>query len=286
MTASDLVELAGREAIAPCPFCGGEAQALDFKGTKFKPAVSCTVCPADMPARTMAEAITAWNRRAALRESFGAWTDIPTAKRFGRTLTSDAVEHLKAGTLLRFYSPDPWFEPGEHMPSCGEIVVFTGKVNNDYPRIGPHLEVSTIDGDVYPGGGWVYRLFQFVGEAASALRERIPLPGVEGRVEGSSRDHDHTAGIALEGSWPVAEYVEELANVLWQMARGDFSRSWSTNFRNEIRSAPNIITIAGNQLAKLAAVARSSAKQVVGESSRDEHSILPLSSSRGEAEQK
>lgn len=92
------------------------------------------------------------------------WASIPTGKRFGRRLTEDAVEHLLPGTLLRFHSENPWWEPSEHGPSYGEIVAFTGNVSNAFPKVGPHLEVQTLDGMIYPGGGWVYGMFQFVSD--------------------------------------------------------------------------------------------------------------------------
>lgn len=47
-----------------CPFCGGAPQLYTAAGTKFKPAVTCGSCNADMVGRTEAEAIAAWNTRA------------------------------------------------------------------------------------------------------------------------------------------------------------------------------------------------------------------------------
>lgn len=93
------------------------------------------------------------------------WADIPPAQRFGLKIEADDVQHIPAGALLRFYSPDAWFEPGPRAPRLGEIVRFTGKVDLTFPKVGPHLEVADLDGSVYPGGGWVHRLFQFVAEA-------------------------------------------------------------------------------------------------------------------------
>jgi hypothetical protein len=101
-------------------------------------------------------------------QSPAGWGDIPSGKRFGRRLTADAVEHLLPGTMLRFHSENPWFEHGEGMPGYGEIVVFTGAVNLDFPKVGPHLEVARLSGGVYPGGGWVYHLFQFVSDPAES----------------------------------------------------------------------------------------------------------------------
>lgn len=98
--------------------------------------------------------------------SGGDWVAIPPAKRFGRFLTEDAVEHIQSGSLLRFYSSDPWYpdRDGSDCPDLSDIVVFTGKVSLTFPKVGPHLEVASLDGRVYPGGGWVYRMFQFVAD--------------------------------------------------------------------------------------------------------------------------
>jgi hypothetical protein len=92
------------------------------------------------------------------------WDSIPPGKRFGRYLTADAIPHLQPGTLLRYHSDDPWFEPGTRSPRLGDIVRFTGRVDLTFPKIGPHLEVATLDGRTYPGGGWVFRMFQFVAD--------------------------------------------------------------------------------------------------------------------------
>lgn len=59
------------------------------------------------------------------------------------------------------------------MPGYGQIVLFTGRGSNDYPQVGPHLEVATLDGRIFQGGGWVYRLFQFISPPTAA-----PLPPV------------------------------------------------------------------------------------------------------------
>lgn len=125
------------------------------------------------------------------------WDSIPKGKRFGRQLTPDAVPLLKAGTLLRFYSSDPWFEPGEHMPSNGEIVVFTGRVSDDFPKVGAHLEVSTLDGAVYPGGGWVFRLFQFVSDPSGRLGS-----GANTTEDGPVRDAPISCPPSYQGEKP------------------------------------------------------------------------------------
>lgn len=100
-----------------------------------------------------------------------AWDRIPPAKRFGRRLDESAVKHLAPGTLLRFYSEDPWFDPSPSSPANGDIVVFTGEVSNTFPKVGPHLEVRTLGGRVYPGGGWVYQIFQFVADPSPEMGE-------------------------------------------------------------------------------------------------------------------
>lgn len=99
------------------------------------------------------------------------WDRIPRAKRFGRRLNESAVKHLAPGTLLRFYSEDPWFDPSPSSPANGDIVVFTGEVSNTFPKVGPHLEVRTLGGRVYPGGGWVYQIFQFVADPSPEMGE-------------------------------------------------------------------------------------------------------------------
>ena len=123
------------------------------RGTRISqdPAYAKAACHDVLIARAKAAAETEWGR-------------IPPAHRFGRFLTEDAVPLIAPGSLLRFYSADPWFDPGPKMPRNGQIVVFTGNVNNDFPKVGPHLEVATLDGKVWPGGGWVFRLFQFVSD--------------------------------------------------------------------------------------------------------------------------
>ena len=112
------------------------------------------------------------------------WSALAPAHRFGRFLTEDAVPLIAPGTLLRFYSSDPWFEPGPDLPRCGEIVAFTGKVSNAFPKVGPHLEVAALDGKVWPGGGWVFRLFQFVSDPpaltfTASLSDASPSSGDE-----------------------------------------------------------------------------------------------------------
>lgn len=107
------------------------------------------------------------------------WPAIPPAKRFGRTLTADAVDHLAPGTLLRFCSPDPWFEAPTNGPDEGDIVVFTGEVSHAFPKVGPHLEVARLGGETYPGGGWVFRLFQFVSGPQSASPDQPAVEGTE-----------------------------------------------------------------------------------------------------------
>lgn len=120
------------------------------------------------------------------------WTDIPPAKRFGRRLTEDAVEQVAQGTLLRFYSEDPWFEPGEHSPSNGEIVRFTGTVSMAFPKVGAHLEVQTLDGHTYPGGGWAFRMFQFVAAPALSAPPAQPVEDWGEVEEAVERLNTHT----------------------------------------------------------------------------------------------
>lgn len=147
-----------------------------------RPAVSSTVPSEqqlneaklfDTPAK-IAQLIVAkdlWHSRALAAERWttAPWGSIPPAHRFGQRLTEDAVvHHLLPGSLLRFYSGDPWFEKGESGPRNGQIVVFTGKISNDFPQIGLHIEVAGIGGHVYPGGGWVYHLFQFISDCPTA----------------------------------------------------------------------------------------------------------------------
>jgi len=91
-----------------------------------------------------------------------AWKLTPSDHLFGRTIRPEDVDHLEAGTLLRFYSSDPWFDPSDNMPTNGEIVRFTGKIERErFPAVPPHLEVAALDGRVYSGGGWQCHLFQF-----------------------------------------------------------------------------------------------------------------------------
>jgi hypothetical protein len=99
-----------------------------------------------------------------------AWHHIPPAKRFGVRLTSDAVQHLAPGTLLRFYIEGPWAEDKRvaHDPLQGPrvdtIVKFTGDVNNDFPKLGPHLRVCTIHDEPYTGDCFLYSTFVFVSD--------------------------------------------------------------------------------------------------------------------------
>jgi hypothetical protein len=107
------------------------------------------------------------------------WRGIPSALRFGRTLRAEDVAHIEPGCLLRLYSPDPWFDPGSRMPGLGDIVRFTGRVNNDFPAVGPHLEVETLGGWIYPGGGWVFDLFQFVAPPQSEPQASTSAPATD-----------------------------------------------------------------------------------------------------------
>lgn len=99
------------------------------------------------------------------REDAEHWEQVAPAYRFGRTIRPDDVDYLKAGSLFRFYSSDPWFDDSGDMPRVGQIVRFTGNVERErFPALSPHLEVAALDGRVYPGLGWQCHLFQFVSE--------------------------------------------------------------------------------------------------------------------------
>ncbi|GEM_PF-5762888 len=90
------------------------------------------------------------------------WKRTPSNHLFGRTIRPEDVDYLEAGSLLRFYSSDPWFDASGDMPTVGQIVRFTGNVERErFPAVAPHLEVAALDGRVYPGGGWQCHLFQF-----------------------------------------------------------------------------------------------------------------------------
>jgi hypothetical protein len=99
------------------------------------------------------------------------WSKLPPAYRFGKRLTQDALDQLTPGTLLRFYSESAWFEPNPDAPRNGQVVRFTGAINNDFPKVGPHLEVADLNGATFIGGGWVYRMFQFVSDPTPAPAE-------------------------------------------------------------------------------------------------------------------
>lgn len=131
------------------------------------------------------------------------WDRIPRAKRFGRRLNESAVKHLAPGTLLRFYSEDPWFDPSPSSPANGDIVVFTGAVSNAFPKVGPHLEVRTLGGRVYPGGGWVYQIFQFVADPS-------PEMGEISREE-IAREIDPDAWDRWTYTWPPGRKEKSLA---------------------------------------------------------------------------
>lgn len=90
------------------------------------------------------------------------WKRTPSNHLFGRTIRPEDVDHLEAGSLLRLYSSNPWFDDSGDMPKVGQIVRFTGNVERErFPAVAPHLEVAALDGRVYPGGGWQCHLFQF-----------------------------------------------------------------------------------------------------------------------------
>jgi Lar family restriction alleviation protein len=48
-------------ALLPCPFCGGEARQHRF--LKSYVTIECSVCYAEVPGHSKAEASAAWNRR-------------------------------------------------------------------------------------------------------------------------------------------------------------------------------------------------------------------------------
>lgn len=157
-----------------------------------------------------------------------AWASIPIGKRFGRYLTADAVEHIKRGTLLRFHSEDPWFEHGEHMPSYGEIVVFTGNVDNTRPLVGPHLEVASLGGHTFPGGGWVHGLFQFVSDpqptadvagVVEALREIASFSRMKPGGDAGSYQRGYDIGFNNAGL--VAAGIAQAALAAYEAHRGD-----------------------------------------------------------------
>lgn len=69
-----------REELLPCPFCGGECAEVELVNEEYQwKRVLCWDCDAtSRPRPTEAEAIAAWNRRAAsllhLPAETGAWT--------------------------------------------------------------------------------------------------------------------------------------------------------------------------------------------------------------------
>lgn len=144
-----------------------------------------------------------------------SWASIPPLKRFGQTLTEDAVRHLLPGTLLRLYSNDPWFEMADGEPREGDILRFTGKITAT--GAGLHLEVARLDGGAYPGGGWTYRLFQFVAEPAAGVIQRGGFnSALEALMDAgcAAVQKAFTEGFAF-GRWDgVGQYDEE------ELARG------------------------------------------------------------------
>lgn len=167
--------------LKPCPFCGGTDIALGRDEDVCWN--QCRRCEASGPTMRKYDGDDEpeWNTRPLQAEGApaaeGAWDRIAPAKRFGRRLDEGAVPHIAPGSLLRFYSEDPWFDPSGDAPRNGDIVVFTGKVSNDFPKVGPHLEVAALSGRVYPGGGWAYQIFQFVADPA------LSPPAAEGKEE-------------------------------------------------------------------------------------------------------
>lgn len=112
------------------------------------------------------------------REDAQPWDMVAPAYRFGRTIQPDDVDHLEVGSLLRFYSDDPWFDDSGDMPCVGQIVRFTGNVERErFPALSPHVEVAALDGRVYPGGGWQCHLFQFVAKPDThPAPDALPVP--------------------------------------------------------------------------------------------------------------
>jgi Lar family restriction alleviation protein len=47
--------------LLPCPFCGGEARPHRF--LKSYVTIECSICYAELPGHSKAEACAAWNRR-------------------------------------------------------------------------------------------------------------------------------------------------------------------------------------------------------------------------------
>lgn len=153
--------------------------------------------PADAPPARVSEQASAVVEN---NHSTGdAWDRIPPGMRFGHQLTESAHLHLRSGTLLRFWSSDPWFNHGDNMPALGEIVAFTGVVNTN--DAGPHLEVARLTGGVFSGGGWVYRLFQFVSDPLPARGE--PVAHLRDAHEGEGDECLVPAAEGDPGSFPV-----------------------------------------------------------------------------------
>jgi Lar family restriction alleviation protein len=55
--------VSGMSELKPCPFCGGEAEATEYNDSDYT--IMCKNCHAEIGWREKAEAIAAWNRRAA-----------------------------------------------------------------------------------------------------------------------------------------------------------------------------------------------------------------------------
>lgn len=160
------------------------------------------------------------------------WDRIPRAKRFGRRLNESAVKHLAPGTLLRFYSEDPWFDPSPSSPANGDIVIFTGAVSNTFPKVGPHLEVRTLGGRVYPGGGWVYQIFQFVADPSPEMGEWRPeVRAFADLMEAQLRANDHKPGWKDDTDLDLFERLgQESAELLAALRRNAKRLMWGDSW--------------------------------------------------------
>jgi len=89
-----------------------------------------------------------------------------------RTLRAEDVAHIEPGSLLRLYSPDPWFDPGSRMPGLGDVVRFTldGATASDAESLlhGSGARCVAVDpADVVPHlAAALFRAHKIVGETS------------------------------------------------------------------------------------------------------------------------